>query len=61
MVDIQTITGQHSLKSIEDILNRDPMDTLREAFFIKHNAEMNEQQEAMLSELISGIKNESND
>lgn len=61
MVDIQTITGQQSLKSIEDILNRDPMDTLREAFFIKHNAEMNEQQEAMLSELISGIKNESND
>ena len=58
---LQTISGNHSLKSIEDILNRDPMDTLREAFIIKHNVEMNEQQEAMLSELISGIKNESND
>ena len=60
-MDIQTISGNHSLKSIEDILNRDPIDTLREAFIIKHNVEMNEQQEAMLSELISGIKNESND
>ncbi len=61
MTDIQTITGQQSLKSIDDILNRDPMDTLKEAFFIKHSAEMNEQQEAMLVELINGIKNESND
>ena len=60
-MDIQTIISQQKLKSIEDILNRDPMDTLREAFVIKHNTEMNEKQEAMLSELLSGIKNESND
>ena len=61
LLDIQTITGHLSLKSIEDILNRDPMDTLRETFVIKHNKEMNEQQEAMLADLINGIKNETND
>ena len=61
LLDIQTITGHQSLKSIEDILNRDPMDTLRETFVIKHNKEMNEQQEAMLADLINGIKNETND
>ena len=60
-IDIQTLTTKQSLKSIEDILNRDPMETLREAFVIKHNTEMNEQQEAMLAKLINGIKNVTND
>ena len=60
-IDTQSFAGQQPLKSIDDILNRDPMDTLKEAYFIKHNEEMNERQEAMLAELISGIKNESND
>ena len=60
-LDIQTFIDHQSLKSIEDILNRDPMDTLKEAFVIKHNTTMNEQQEAMLAELVSGIKNETTD
>ena len=60
-IDIQTLTTKQPLKSIEDILNRDPMETLREAFVIKHNTEMNEQQEAMLAKLINGIKNVTND
>ena len=61
LMDIQPIAGQESLRSIEDILNRDAMDTLREAFVIQHHKEMNERQEAMLTELINGIKNETND
>ena len=61
LMDIQPIAGQESLRSIEDILNRDAMDTLREAFVIQHHKVMNEQQEAMLTELINGIKNETND
>ena len=61
LMDIQPIAGQESLRSIEDILNRDPMDTLREAFVFQHHKEMNERQEAMLTELINGIKNETND
>ncbi len=60
-LDIQTIAGHQSLKSIDDILNRDPMDTLREAFVIKYNTEMSEQQEAMLADLMNGIKNETTD
>ena len=60
-LDFQTITGQQSIRSIDDILNRDPMDTLKEAFVIKHNEKMNEQQEAMLSDLLNSIKNETND
>ena len=60
-LDVQTFTGHQTLRSIDDIINRDPMDTLREAFIIKHNTEMSEQQDAMLTELINGIKNETND
>ena len=60
-LDIKTFGGKQSLKSIDDIINRNPMDTLREAFYIKHNVNMNEQQETMLSDIISAIKNEAND
>ena len=49
------------LASIDDILNRAPMDTLKEAFLIRHNAAMSEQQEAMLQDLLNGIKNETTD
>lgn len=60
-IDVSTITGTQQLKSIDDILDRDPMDTLKEAFLIEHGTEMNEQQLAMLTELLNGIKNETND
>ena len=49
------------LQSIDDILNRDPMDTLREAFYIINKTDMNEEQESMLKELLASIKNEEND
>jgi exonuclease SbcD len=60
-LDLTTISEGEKLASIDDILNRDPMDTLREAFAIKHNVEMNEQQEALLDDLLNGIKNETVD
>ena len=60
-IDVSTVTGKQQLKSIDDILDRDPMDTLKEAFLIEHGKEMNEQQLAMLTELLNGIKNETND
>ena len=60
-LDLATISEGEKLASIEDILNRNPMDTLREAFAIKHNAEMSEQQEVLLQDLLKGIKNETID
>ncbi len=60
-LDVSTITNTQQLKSIDDILNRDPMETLREAYLIEHGTDMNEQQSALLTELLNGIKNESND
>ena len=55
-MDLSTIRGNQQLTSIDDILNRDPMDTLVEAFAIKHNAEMSEQQKQMLREIINSCK-----
>lgn len=60
-LNVSTISEGEKLASIEDILNRDPMDTLREAFIIKHNAEMSELQEGLLHDLLKGIKNETID
>ena len=57
-IQITTIVGNKNLTSIDDILDRDPLDTLQEAFAIKHKAEMNERQVTMLKELVSGIRNE---
>lgn len=54
-IDLSTITGNQKLTSIDDILNRDPLDTLKEAFAVKHNAEMSEHQQQMLSELLDSI------
>ena len=61
LLDLSTIDGAQKLASIDDILNRDPMDTLKEAFAIKHKMEMSDQQESLLQELLGGIKNETTD
>ena len=57
-IQISTIVGNQNLTSIDDILDRDPLDTLHEAFTLKHKAEMNERQVTMLKELVSNIRNE---
>ena len=52
-LDLSTIQGSQQITSIEDIVNRPPLDTLKEAFAIRHNAPMNERQEKMLSDLLT--------
>ena len=52
-LDLSTIQGSHHITSIDDIINRPPLDTLKEAFAIRHNAPMNERQEKMLSDLLT--------
>ena len=52
-LDLTTIQGSQQITSIEDIVNRPPLDTLKEAFAIRHNAPMNERQEKMLSDLLT--------
>ena len=54
-LDLSTIQGSERITSIEDIVNRPPLDTLKEAFAIKHNAPMNERQEKMLSDLLTKL------
>jgi exonuclease SbcD len=51
--DIQTISGTQRLQSIDDILNRAPLDTLKEAFEAKFEKPMSEHQEQMLKDLIN--------
>ena len=54
-LDLSTIQGTERITSIEDIVNRPPLDTLKEVFAIKHNAPMNERQEKMLADLLERI------
>lgn len=60
-LEITSVTGTEMLTSIDDVVNRDPMATLKEAFFVINKTEMNEQQTKMLQEVVDSIKNEEND
>lgn len=55
---LSTLSGAEQIQSIDDILNRNPLDTLREAFAIQNKNEMSEHQEQMLSELLRSITSE---
>ncbi len=52
---------QPVLKSIDDILNSDPMPILQQTFQTQKGHELNERQKSMLNEIIQNIKNETND
>lgn len=53
-VDISTIIDDANLQSIDDVLNRNPMDALKEAFMLENkNKEMNDRQLSMLEEVIN--------
>ena len=54
-LDIATISGSQHLQSIEDILNRNPLDTLKETFVVKNGKEMTEHQEKMLTDLLNSL------
>lgn len=53
---VSTFDGQRTISSIDDILDRDPLETLAEAFVIRHDAEMSEHQADMLRSIIEDIK-----
>ena len=57
-LDLSTVTGVQTIHSIDDILDRDPLETLKEAYVVKHNSEMNEHQEEMLKDLVKSVKAE---
>lgn len=57
-LSVNTVLGNKSLVSIEDILERDPMEALAEAFVVKHQSEMNERQSDMLKDIVTGIRNQ---
>lgn len=59
--DVSTAHDTRPLTSIDNILNRDPLEAFLEAFAVKHNTEMSERQQLLLSDVINHIKNETND
>ena len=60
-IDVSTISDNQKITSVDDILARDPMDTLREAYQLEYQEEMSDLQTKMLQELLQGIVNQTND
>ena len=54
-LDLSTITGHQQIQSIDDILNRNPLETLKETFAVKHGMEMTEHQQQMLQAILTEI------
>ncbi len=54
-LDLTTIKGKEQIHSIDDILNRDPLETLKETFAVKNSKEMTAHQEEMLKTLLESI------
>lgn len=54
-IDHSTLTTDQGIHSIDDVLNRDPLDTLRETFVCKHKAPMTSHQEQLLKELLLSL------
>ncbi len=55
---IATLDGGKKIQSVDDILNRDPLDAIKESFLIEHKVAMSDHQEQMLRELLDGIKDD---
>ncbi len=60
-IDLTTIVGHQRLMTLDDILDRDPMETLKEAYAIQHNSEMSDSQTALLREVVDSVKTKMND
>ena len=60
-INLSTMADSQQIRSIDDILKRNPLDTLKEAFALKHNEAMSEHQEAMLKTLLHSIDEENNE
>lgn len=60
-IEVHTISGSQKITSIDDILNRNPIETLKECFYLMHGSEMTNRQEALLNKLIKDVKSEIND
>lgn len=50
---LTTAYGHKSITSVEDILRRDPLETIKETFAVRHETDMSEHQEKMLKELLA--------
>lgn len=54
--DVEAMSERNCIESIDDVLNRDPMETLREAFELHHKVKLNPEQEELLSSIINKVK-----
>lgn len=55
---LTTLSQERDIISVDDIINRDPLETLKESFRVEHNRDMSEHQESMLVSLLETISRE---
>ena len=60
-IEVHTLSGSQKITCIDDSLNRNPIETLKECFYLMRGSEMTDRQEALLNELIKDVKSEIND
>lgn len=58
-ISFTTIAEDKRISCVEDILERDPLKALEEAFSIKYSREMSDHLKGLLKEVVNSVKNES--
>lgn len=54
-LELTTIAHGNKITSIDDILERDPLETLQEAYVIAHSTQMSDGQRSKLEQLLAGL------
>lgn len=54
--DLSALAPRERLDSIDDVLNRDPMEALKESFLIRHRQPMSERQQQLLLAIVEKVK-----
>lgn len=52
---VSTLSGNENLRTVSDILERDPMDTLEEAYRMRHEQDMPDHRRALLTDLLENL------
>ena len=58
LLDISELSSDNKINNIDDVLSRDPLETLKETFLIMHKREMSPHQEEMLEDLLKSLNDE---
>ena len=57
-LQVEAMAASDTFASLDDVLNRDPMEALKECFEVINGATVNEHQQQLLAEVVKNVTND---